>query len=135
MRYLLQLRYSDSAFFALMVLRERKMCCSCSVGAGRLDYLFELIEPWCYSRSELIEPNRKAKNMPGGRPRKYFDKAAAKAADRLRVAERKAAATKALREGHAVGGKTDGGSVGGYRFILEDSVCLRAEVIHIFHVS
>ncbi|KFZ12985.1 hypothetical protein V501_03939 [Pseudogymnoascus sp. VKM F-4519 (FW-2642)] len=47
--------------------------------------------------------------------------AAAKAADRLRAVERKAAATKALKEGHAVGGKADGGSDGGYRFILEDS--------------
>jgi hypothetical protein len=70
--------------------------------------------------------------MPGGRPRKYPDKAAAKAADRLRAVERRAAAAKALREGHAVGSKADGGSDGGYRFILEDSVCLRAEVIHIF---
>ncbi|KFY28814.1 hypothetical protein V491_00272 [Pseudogymnoascus sp. VKM F-3775] len=59
--------------------------------------------------------------MPGGRPRKYPNKAAAKAADRLRAVERRAAATKALREGHAVGGKADGGSDGGYRFILEDS--------------
>ena len=40
--------------------------------------------------------------MPGGRPRKYPNKAAAKAADRLRAVERKAAATKALREGHVV---------------------------------
>ncbi|KFY98881.1 hypothetical protein V500_01515, partial [Pseudogymnoascus sp. VKM F-4518 (FW-2643)] len=57
----------------------------------------------------------------GGRPRKYPDKAAAKAADRRGAVERKAAATKSLREGHAVGGKADGGSDGGYRFILEDS--------------
>ncbi|KFY17410.1 hypothetical protein V491_04996, partial [Pseudogymnoascus sp. VKM F-3775] len=57
--------------------------------------------------------------MPGGRPRKYPNKAAAKAADRLKAVERKAAATKALREGHADGGKA--GNDGGYRFILEDS--------------
>ncbi|KFY47141.1 hypothetical protein V494_00162 [Pseudogymnoascus sp. VKM F-4513 (FW-928)] len=42
--------------------------------------------------------------------RRYPIKAAAKAADRLRAVERKAAATKALREGHPVGGKDDGGS-------------------------
>ena len=53
--------------------------------------------------------------MPGGRPRKYPDKAAAKTGNRLRAVERKAAATKALREGHTVGGKADGGSDGGYR--------------------
>jgi hypothetical protein len=81
------------------------------MGVGRLDYLLELIEPWCYSRSEL-SPN--AKNMPGGWPRKYPDKAAAKAADRLRAVERKAAATKALTEGRAVGGKADGGNVRPY---------------------
>ncbi|KFY86667.1 hypothetical protein V500_07481 [Pseudogymnoascus sp. VKM F-4518 (FW-2643)] len=46
------------------------------------------------------------------------DKAAAKAPDRLQAVERKAAAKKALRGGHAVGGKADGGSDGGYRFIL-----------------
>lgn len=31
------------------------------VRVGRLDYLFELIEPWCYSRSELIEPQPQSK--------------------------------------------------------------------------
>lgn len=66
------------------------------------------MEPWCYSRSELIELTPKAKIMPGGRPRKYTDKAAAKAADRRRAIERRAAATKALGEGHAVGDKADG---------------------------
>lgn len=71
------------------------------MGAGRLEYLFELIEPWCYSHSELIEPGPKANNIPGGRPRKYPDKAAAKAADRFKAVERKAAAKKAPREGHA----------------------------------
>lgn len=41
-------------------------------------------------------------HMPGGRPRKYADKAAAKAADRLRAIERKAA-KKVAREGHGDG--------------------------------
>ncbi|KAH8746874.1 hypothetical protein BGZ57DRAFT_972071 [Hyaloscypha finlandica] len=52
--------------------------------------------------------------MPGGRPRKYVDKAAAKAADMLRAIERKAA-KKAARERHGTGVRD-----GGYRFILED---------------
>ncbi|KFY98656.1 hypothetical protein V500_01581, partial [Pseudogymnoascus sp. VKM F-4518 (FW-2643)] len=39
--------------------------------------------------------------MPGGRPRKYPDKAAAKAADRLRAVERKAANTGNLDNAHS----------------------------------
>jgi hypothetical protein len=59
--------------------------------------------------------------MPGGRPRKYADKDAAKAAGRLRAAERKA-------ERKAAGESHDGVRIkaeGGYRFILEDMVCFK----------
>jgi len=38
--------------------------------------------------------------MPGGRPRKYIDKAVVKAIDKLRAIERKAA-KKAAREGYS----------------------------------
>ena len=54
--------------------------------------------------------------MPGGRPRKYADEAAAKAAGRLRAIERKAE-RKAARENDGIKAE------GGYRFILEDIVC------------
>lgn len=62
--------------------------------------------------------------MPGGRPQKYADKAAAKAADRLRAMERKAAAKRAGGEGHGVRVKADGDSHNSYQFILEDVVCV-----------
>jgi hypothetical protein len=55
--------------------------------------------------------------MPGGRPRKYADAAAAKAAGRLRAIERRAE-RKAARENGEIKDEGD------YRFILEDIVCL-----------
>jgi hypothetical protein len=70
--------------------------------------------------------------MPGRQPRKYADKAAAKPADRLRAIERKAAAKKARGNGHGVGGKANDGRDGGYRFILEDVVCLHIWYIFIY---
>jgi len=69
--------------------------------------------------------------MPGGRPRKYADKAAATAAGKLRAAERRVE-RKAAKDSHGgLGIKAEGG----YRFILEDIVCLRhVSSIYIFHV-
>lgn len=55
--------------------------------------------------------------MPGGRPRKYADAAAAKAAGKLRAIEYRAE-RKAAKESGGV--KTEGS----YRFILEDIVRL-----------
>jgi hypothetical protein len=56
--------------------------------------------------------------MPGGRPRKYADEAAAKAAGKLRAIEYRAE-RKAAKESGGIKAE------GGYRFILEDVVCMR----------
>ena len=67
--------------------------------------------------------------MPGGRPRKYADKAAAQTADRLKAAQRKRAKKIAKPNGGAsgVGGTNNGNS--SYCFILEDVVRLRILVL------
>ncbi|KAH6668541.1 hypothetical protein B0J14DRAFT_675373 [Halenospora varia] len=59
--------------------------------------------------------------MPGGRPRKYADENAAKAADKLKAVERKAA-RKAAKHGSGAGaGDASCSADGGYRFILENT--------------
>lgn len=62
--------------------------------------------------------------MPGGRPRKYADKDATKAANRLKAVERKAA-KKAAKDSSGASGVGDAStSDDSYRFILEDTVRL-----------
>jgi hypothetical protein len=67
------------------------------MGAGRLAYLFGLIDPLVpfpcrVNRTPIpgchgVRGKTKDANMPGGRPRKCADKDAAKAAGRLRAAD------------------------------------------------